>query len=195
MKITSAEFVKGVVRAQDMPRDGLPQIAFAGRSNVGKSSLLNCLVNRRNLARTSNTPGRTQEINLFLISEAFYFVDLPGFGFAKVPVEVRRRWGRLIEAYLEHSDDLEAVVFLIDARHGPQANDLQLLEWLLAFEVPFVPVLTKADKLPKTKLPAVRKALREKAPILDACEPIAFSAQTGMGREALLERLGALVED
>jgi len=193
MQIRSAEFLRGVARSGDLPDDGLPQIAFAGRSNVGKSSLINCLTGRRALARTSNTPGRTQEINFFLINGAFHFVDLPGFGFAKVPLRVREKWGRLIEAYLRRAEELRAVVFLLDARHGPQPNDLELLNWLLAVEVPFIPVLTKADKLPKTKIAQALRSLREKAPILAACEPITFSAKTRLGRQTLLDRIGAYV--
>ncbi|MBN1475850.1 YihA family ribosome biogenesis GTP-binding protein [Candidatus Sumerlaeota bacterium] len=195
MKISSAEFVRGVTSARDFPRDDLPQIAFAGRSNVGKSSLINCLVRRKALARTSRTPGRTQEINLFRINGSMLFVDLPGFGYARVSPKMREAWGRLIEAYLRHAGALRAVVFLVDARHGPQANDLQLLDWLLAFEVPFIPVLTKADKVPKTRRTASVRMLEAKAPALGACEPILFSAQTGLGREALLGRIEGFVED
>ncbi len=190
MIIRSAEFVRGVASPSAFPDDDLPQVAFAGRSNVGKSSLINCLTGRRSLARTSRTPGRTREINLFLINGTLWFVDLPGFGYAQVPVSVREAWGRLVESYLRRSEALRVLVFLIDARHDPQPNDLQLLEWLLAAEIPFIPVLTKADKLPKTKLQSSLARLADTAPALAACDPIAFSATKRQGRETLLERIG-----
>lgn len=189
MIIHSAEFALGAASPAQIPQDGRPHFAFAGRSNVGKSSLINCLLQRRNLARTSNTPGRTQQINFFLINGALWFADLPGFGYAKVSQTDRERWRRLIETYLETGEDLRAVVFLVDARHGPQANDMQLLEFLLAFEVPFIPVLTKADKVNKTERAKCLKVLQAKAPILAAVNPILFSAETKLGREELLERI------
>lgn len=193
MLIHSADFVLGAVSPQQFPADGKPHIAFAGRSNVGKSSLINCLLQRRSLARTSNTPGRTQQINFFLVNAAFWFADLPGFGYAKVSKEERERWRRLIETYLRTSEDLRAVVFLMDARHGPQANDLQLLEYLLAFEVPFIPVLTKADKVNKTERVKCLKALETEAPVLAAVNPVLFSAVTRSGRDEVLERVEGFV--
>ena len=191
MIIRSAEFVRGARSWSQCPDDGRPQIAFAGRSNVGKSSLINCLLGRRGLARTSRTPGRTQEINFFLINEALWFADLPGFGYAKVPEKVRRAWGRLIETYLHRAEALRAVVLLIDARHSPQRGDRQLLEWLLACEVPFIPVLTKADKLSKSQIQQRLRRLEDDAPVLAACEPVTVSAQTRLGKETLLERIEA----
>ncbi len=192
--IRSAEFHTGAPSLAGCPDDGLAQIAFAGRSNVGKSSLINGVLGRRKLARTSVTPGRTREINFFLINDAFHFVDLPGYGFAKVPVKVREAWGRLIEGYLHRTEALRVVVLLIDARHPPQPGDLQLLEWLLAAQVPFIPVLTKADKLSKPQLQRRVAALETEAPVLAACEPIAFSTKTRQGREALLDRIEAYLD-
>jgi GTP-binding protein len=194
LTLRSSEFKVGAHAPRDFPRDGRPQIAFAGRSNVGKSSLINLLLQRRALARTSRAPGRTQQINFFLINGAFWFVDLPGFGYAKVPDKVREQWRRLVESYIKHSEALRAVVFLIDARHGPQANDRVLLDWLLALEVPFIPVLTKADKISRGELARRLREIEREVPVLAACEPIATSAQTKMGREALWERLDAYVK-
>jgi GTP-binding protein len=189
--IRSAAFHLSAVQPRQFPDDGRPQIAFAGRSNVGKSSLINCLLNRRGLARASSTPGRTREINFFAINDAFWFVDLPGFGYAKVPLSMRDQWRKLIEAYVERTEALRTIVFLLDARHEPQPADHLMLDWLVEAQVPFIPVLTKIDKLPKTKRRAAAKGLEKKAPVLAACEPVLFSAKTREGRDALLERIEA----
>lgn len=190
----SAEFKIAAQAPRDFPADPRPQIAFAGRSNVGKSSLINMLLGRRALARTSATPGRTRQIHFYLVDEAWWCVDLPGFGYAKVSRAERETWRRLIEAYVAQAETLRAVVFLIDARHGPLANDVQLLDWLLHVQVPFIPVLTKADKVSHGALARQRRAMEREVPILAACEPLAVSAKTRLGREALLDRIEAYLD-
>lgn len=152
MKITSAEFVKSAFERSHWVDGTLPEIAFLGRSNVGKSSLINSLLGRKGLARTSNTPGRTQSINFFLINEAFYFVDLPGYGYARVSKSMRADWGEMARDYLTDREQLKLAIHLIDARHEPTSLDLQLNEWLCEYELPFVVVATKADKLSSNAL-------------------------------------------
>ncbi len=186
MKVNSAEFVKSVGSRSGLPDDGLPEIAFAGRSNVGKSSLLNRLLNRKQLAKTSRTPGKTTNLNYFLINNALYFVDLPGYGYARRSHQERQRWGRLIEAYLEDRDSLKGIVQLLDVRHDPSAQDLEMLGWLLHVRKPFLVAATKADKLSGSRLPA---RLKKTADILDgvgAIDLLPFSATTGRGRDAVL---------
>jgi GTP-binding protein len=151
VKIVSTEFIKSATRPANYPVSELPEVAFAGRSNVGKSSLINVLVNRRNLVRTSATPGRTQLINFFCINASFTLVDLPGYGFAKVPLEVKKQWGPMMRTYLETRDNLRAVVFILDIRREPREEDIQMIDWLEEFEVPTIPVVTKIDKLPRSQ--------------------------------------------
>ncbi|MCL6611959.1 MAG: ribosome biogenesis GTP-binding protein YihA/YsxC [Peptococcaceae bacterium] len=185
MKIVSAEFIKSAFSLKDCPAGKLPEIALAGRSNVGKSSFLNRMVNRKGLARTGGTPGRTRLINFFLINGAFRLVDLPGYGYARVPEKMRREWGVLIRDYLEKRENLAGVVLILDIRHMPSEMDIQLYSWLQREQVPVIPVATKADKLSKNQagnqVRAIRKVLG-----LDAEKPLAvFSAKTGQGREEI----------
>ena len=147
MKILSAEFVISAAGPKQFPRDRKPQISFAGRSNVGKSSLINALLHRKKLVKTSVTPGKTQLINFFMINETFYFVDLPGYGYARVPRAVTDAWAPMIEGYLKGSPELRAVVVLLDSRREPDERDMRLIEWLKEYEIPAVHVLTKSDKL------------------------------------------------
>jgi GTP-binding protein len=137
----------------DYPADGLPQVAFAGRSNVGKSSLINALLGRRRLAHTSRTPGRTQRIHFYRINDAFHFVDLPGYGFAQVPLEVKRRWGPMVRTYLERSAQLVGVVQIVDLRHPPSREDRQLRDWLVEYRRRHWVVATKADKVTLNRRP------------------------------------------
>jgi GTP-binding protein len=188
MKITSAEFVKSAFNETHWTTDGLPEIAFLGRSNVGKSSLLNSLLQRKGLARTSNTPGRTQSVNYFLVNERFYFVDLPGYGYAKVSKAMRADWGKMAESYLGERQELALSIQLVDARHEPTQLDLQLHEWLLFHGKNHLIVATKADKLSSIKLnkslSAIEKALPQ-SPILP------YSSVTGKGKEELWEKIAA----
>jgi GTP-binding protein len=182
MKVTSAEFVKSAFNEQHWTEDGLPEVAFLGRSNVGKSSLINSLLQRKGLARTSNTPGRTQSINFFLINEAFYFVDLPGYGYAKVSKTMRRDWGKMAENYLAKRSELMLFIQLVDSRHKPTELDLNLYEWLLFHGKNSIVVATKADKLSSNQLTT---NLREIENSMSASKIIAYSAKTGKGREVV----------
>lgn len=180
MKIHSAEFVKSAFERRHWPNDGRPEIAFLGRSNVGKSSLLNSLLQRRALARTSNTPGRTQSINFFLVNDRFYFVDLPGYGFAKVSKSMRADWGKMAEEYLSDREELALCIQLVDSRHEPSQLDLQLHEWLIFNEKKHIVVATKSDKLSANDL---GKNLRLIEKVMPGSRVIPFSSQTGKGRD------------
>jgi GTP-binding protein len=191
MKIVSAEFDRSAFTGSHYPDDGLPEVAFLGRSNVGKSSLLNSLLQRRGLARTSNTPGRTQSINFFLINKSFYFVDLPGYGFARVSKKMRAGWGKMAEEYLTGRDGLVLSIQLVDSRHEPSALDRQLNEWLLHYDRPHVVVATKADKLSRNELPRHMKNISN---ILPESPILAYSSETGRGRDELWDRIAERVE-
>ncbi|MBP7341566.1 MAG: ribosome biogenesis GTP-binding protein YihA/YsxC [Smithellaceae bacterium] len=185
MKITRAEFVKSAVQPRQYPPATLPEIAFVGRSNVGKSSLMNTLVGRKNLAKTSNTPGRTQLINFFTVNDRISFVDLPGYGFAKVSRSVRKDWGDMMEAYLRERRNLALVILILDVRRDPSDDDLALCDWLEHYQIPYLPVLTKTDKLSNNQI-VVRKRSIEK--ILGASSgfpALLFSAKTQKGKEGL----------
>ena len=180
MKITSAEFVKSAFSYEHWIEDDRPEIAFLGRSNVGKSSLINSLLQRKGLARTSNTPGRTQSINYFLINDAFYFVDLPGYGYAKVSKSMRADWGVMAEEYLSQREQLVLCIQLIDSRHEPTRLDMQLNEWLNFNGKPHLAVATKTDKLSANQLSKQLKAIRLALKFSDV---IAYSSETGKGRD------------
>lgn len=193
MRARSAEYVTSAAAPTGFPPLGAPEIAFAGRSNVGKSSLLNSLTGQKSLARTSGTPGRTQLLNWFRIASPkgvpLFFVDLPGFGFAKVPVGVRRSWGPLIEEYLAERDTLALVLLLIDLRRGPEAEELDLAAWLTQANVPFHIVMTKADQLPKAKRMLAGTAAKKAMGLRR--EPILFSAKDGTGADDIWRVLEA----
>jgi GTP-binding protein len=182
MKITSAEFVKSAFNQSHWVTDGLPEVAFLGRSNVGKSSLLNMLLQRRSLARTSNTPGRTQSINFFKVNDRLYFVDLPGYGFAKVSKVMRESWGEMAEDYLLRREELRLSIQLIDVRHEPTALDRQLNEWLVFHEKPHIVVATKSDKLGRG---ALQKRINETKKVFSSSRLMAVSSQTGAGKDEL----------
>jgi GTP-binding protein len=180
MKVVSTEFVKSVFEEEEWPRDERPEIAFLGRSNVGKSSLINSLLGVKGLARTSSTPGRTQSLNFFLINNRFRFVDLPGYGYARVPKLIRASWGELATNYLAKRGQLVLSIQIVDSRHEPTTLDLQLNEWLAAHQKPRIVVATKSDKLSNNEL---RKNFERVKRHLDAERVIAYSATTGRGRE------------
>jgi GTP-binding protein len=183
MKITSAEFVKSAFEESQWARGALPEVAFLGRSNVGKSSLMNSLLGVKGLARTSSTPGRTQAINFFLINKNFRFVDLPGYGYARVSKQVRESWGEIVTDYLAKRERLVLSIQIVDSRHDPTKLDLQLSAWLASNAKPHLVVATKADKLSRNELQKNLRRTREVLGADDASEVIAYSAVTGLGRE------------
>jgi len=188
VKISSARFVKSATRPDDFPRDQRPEIAFCGRSNIGKSSLLNTLTDIHGLARTSSTPGRTQTVNFFIINERMYFVDLPGYGYAKAPKAVRQSMGPMIEEYLQDREQLKLALMLVDSRMPPRDSDVMMKQWLDHHRIPNKVVLTKTDKLSNNQLD---QALRRGAETLNTKEIIAFSAVTGAGKDKILAGISA----
>jgi GTP-binding protein len=185
MKVNHAEFVISAVGPDQYPQDALPEVALAGRSNVGKSSLINKLINRKNLARTSSTPGKTQTLNYYKINEDLYFVDFPGYGYAKVSKQTREQWGRMIERYLLERETLKLVLHVIDLRHPPSRDDQAMFEWLRHYQVPACIVTTKADKIPKGKWQRHLKIIKDELGA-DATVPLVlFSSESGMGKEEL----------
>ena len=191
MKILSAEFVTSAAKPSQYPLEGLPEIAFAGRSNVGKSSLINILVNRKHLVKTSSTPGRTQLINFFDINENLTFVDLPGYGYARVPASVQKKWGPMIETYLSGRRTLKGVVVIMDIRRTPRVEELNLIDWLNHYSIAKILVLTKADKLSKTKQGKQRSAHAETLRV-EQNNLILFSAKSRQGREDLWQAIEKL---
>ncbi len=196
MKISSSEFLLGAADIRQLPRDGLKEIAFLGRSNVGKSSLINRLCGRKSLARTSTEPGKTRELNYYVINREFYFVDLPGYGYARVPAQVRSSWGKLIEQYLKTRDHLSLVVQLVDARHEPSELDMMMVGWLDYYGIDFVVALTKADKLPVSKMPRFLMEARQTFSSYTHCKDvIPFSAVTGAGKSEVLRMIAGKLCD
>ncbi|NVM20998.1 MAG: YihA family ribosome biogenesis GTP-binding protein [Desulfobacterales bacterium] len=192
MNVKSAEFITSAVKPPQYPSAGMPEVAFAGRSNVGKSSLINLLLSRKNLVKTSSTPGRTQTINFFLINDSFYFVDLPGYGYAKVSREVRKNWGPMVEKYLKSRQDLCAVVVILDLRRMPNQADHDLFAWLAHYNIPQIVVLTKADKLKKNKQARQRSLIAEDLS-KNPSSLILFSATIGLGKQELWKAVEALL--
>ncbi|MDO9566926.1 MAG: ribosome biogenesis GTP-binding protein YihA/YsxC [Candidatus Desulfaltia sp.] len=192
MKIKSSEFVKSAVKPSQYPPADFPEIAFSGRSNVGKSSVINTLLNRKRLVKTSSTPGRTQLINFFLVNSAFCFVDLPGYGYAKVPASVQKNWGPMIETYLLTRETLKGVVLIMDVRRTPGMKELELIAWLSSIGVPLILILTKADKLSKTKQIKQQLAIAETLNV-DKDNLILFSAKTGLGKNDIWNAVEKLV--
>jgi len=187
MKISSADFLMGAATLAQLPRDSRKEVAFLGRSNVGKSTLINTLCRRKGLARAGNTPGRTREINYYLINNQFYFVDLPGYGYARLPEQMRASLGTLIETYLRERSSIACAVQLIDARHEPTPLDTLMMGWLDYYDLPFVIALTKSDKLPRSKMSLRKTEVEHAVRRYGSCRGALFSsADTGEGRNELL---------
>ena len=189
IKNVSLETVIGVT--SKIPENHMPEIAFAGKRNVGKSSLINALMNRKSLARTSAQPGKTQTINFYNINNALYFVDLPGYGYAKVSLEAKEKWGKMVEKYLRKSKQLKAVFLLIDIRHEPSANDRQMYQWILSNGYQPIIIATKMDKLNRSQLQKHVKMVREGLDVAKDTIVIPFSAVSKQGRDEIY----ALIDD
>ncbi len=191
MKVTRTEFLKSAFKEEDWPKDAQPEIAFLGRSNVGKSSLINSLLSVRGLARTSSTPGRTQSLNFFSVNDQFKFVDFPGFGYARVPKHIKSTWGEMATAYLAKRRQLVLSIHIVDSRHEPTKQDLQLHEWLEQSDKPRLIVATKSDKLSHNEL---RKNLQHIARVLDNDSIVAYSAKSGHGRDELWRAIKSAID-
>ena len=189
MKIQSARFITSSSSLSTCPPALLPEVAFVGRSNVGKSSLLNSLLGRTGLAKTSNTPGKTRLINFFLVDDSYYFVDLPGYGYAKVPEVLRKRWASMIEGYLSHRETLRVVIVLLDARHLPSLADQQMKDWLDHYHRPAIFVATKIDKISRNQKTRAVEMIRQELKLKEEDPIIPFSAKTNEGCHEILRAL------
>lgn len=194
MNLHNAEFIRSAASLNDCPKDFLPQIAFAGRSNVGKSSVINKLLLRKNFARVGEAPGKTTHINYFLIDKAMYLVDLPGYGYAKVPKTEKDRWAKLIEAYFADPELITLGVLIVDARHKPTANDVVMAQYFQQTGKPYVVVANKLDKLKKSEIEPNLRTIREVLGLEEETPMIPFSAEKGTGREELLAHILKTVE-
>lgn len=193
IKQVSLETVCGITST--LPENTLPEVAFAGKSNVGKSSLINALMNRKGLARTSSQPGKTQTINFYNINSQLYFVDLPGYGYARVSVSEKEKWGRMIERYLHRSKQLKTIFLLIDIRHEPGANDQQMYRWILNQGFRPVIIATKLDKINRSQKDKHIKMIKNGLKVVPGTQIIPFSSQTKQGREEIYALLDSLLEE
>ncbi len=189
MNLQKAEFVTSVTDLSRLPKDGLPQIVFSGKSNVGKSSVINRVLNRKNFARVGETPGKTVHINFFRIDGKAYFVDLPGYGYAKVPKSEKERWGKLMEQYFSVPERIDLGVLIVDARHKPTADDVTMAAYFQSSGRPFVVVANKLDKLKKSELEPNLALIRQTLSLDEGTRLIPFSAETGTGRDDLLREI------
>lgn len=183
MKVTSSDIVISAVKPEQYPSNQLPEFALAGRSNVGKSSFINKLINRKNLARTSSKPGKTQTLNFYIINEALHFVDVPGYGYAKAPKSERAAWAKMIETYFTSRHQLRAAFLVVDLRHPPTKDDISMYEFLKHHELPVIVVATKADKIPKGKWQKHMKVTRQTLGLKQEDELMIFSSETGEGKD------------
>ena len=188
------EFLKSAFRETDYPPPDKPEIAFAGRSNVGKSSLINVIVRRKKVARTSSRPGRTQAINFFSVDNRLYLVDLPGYGYARVPLKVKKSWGDMVETYLRKRSNIKAVVVILDIRRDPSNGDMNLLNWLKQYGINSILVLTKADKLSRNQSTSRAKLIGSQLAEISTDRPTTFSSKTGEGRVEIWEKIDRLIE-
>lgn len=195
LNLHKVEFVRSAVKTGDFPSDALPQIAFAGKSNVGKSSTINRLLNRKNFARVGNEPGKTVHINFFQIDEKVYFVDLPGYGYAKVSKKERARWGQLMDEYFASEDTLTLGFQIVDIRHKPTADDVTMADWFLQTGMPFVVIANKLDKIKKSQLEGNLQTIRTTLHLPEEVPVIPFSAEKGTGREEVLALILEHIEE
>lgn len=189
LNVNKAEFIKSAANPKDFIRSELPNIVFSGKSNVGKSSVINRLLNRKNFARVGQSPGKTIHVNYFLIDKKVYFVDLPGYGYAKVSQSERDRWGRLMENYFAEPDMINLGVMIVDSRHKPTADDVTMAQWFKGAECPLVVVANKCDKLKKSEIEPNMKLIRETLELPDNVKLIPFSAEKGNGKEQLMAEI------
>ena len=187
VNLNQAEFVRSAAKPADFPRDALPQVVFAGRSNVGKSSVINRLLNRKNFARVGSAPGKTTHINYFLIDKQLYLVDLPGYGYAKVSMAERARWAKLIEGWFADTSLMTLGILIVDARHKPTVDDKVMSDFFLTTDKPYVVVANKLDKLKKSEVEGNLQRVRDTLELPEAVPVIPFSAEKGDGKQALLE--------
>jgi len=193
MNLHNVEFLISAASAKDFPEKRIAEIAFAGKSNVGKSSVINRLLQRKNFARVGEKPGKTVHVNYFTVDQKCYFVDLPGYGFAKVSQQEKDRWGRLMESYFA-AQRIDLGILIVDARHAPTNNDITMARWFIDSGCPFVVVANKHDKLKKSEIAPNTKTIREDLELPDDCPVIMFSAEKGTGRDELLQRILSVVE-
>ena len=196
MVIKSAELKNVVgVTTRKLPDTGLPEIAFAGRSNVGKSSLINALLQRKSLARTSSTPGKTQTMNYYKVNDDVFFVDLPGYGYAQVKTDFRRSWGPMIERYLEESEGLRSVFLLIDVRRIPNEDDSMMYEWIVNAGFKPVIIVTKADKVKRSQIKKAMLEIKNALRITEDTDMFLFSAVNRTGRDEIMEKIDSIIEE
>lgn len=193
MNFQNVEFLISAAGVRDFPGTRLPEIAFAGKSNVGKSSVINRLLQRKNFARVGEKPGKTIHVNYFTIDKKCYFVDLPGYGYAKVSQAEKDRWGKLMESYFA-AERIDLGVMIVDARHAPTNNDITMAQWFLQSECPFVVVANKLDKVKKSELASNLQVIREDLELPESCPVIPFSAEKGDGRDTLIQYILQAVE-
>lgn len=193
MNINNARFEKGAVKPEHYPDNDIPEITFVGRSNVGKSSLINALLNRKSLARIASKPGKTREINFYNIDDIVYFVDLPGYGYAKVSKDIKSAWGESIEIYLNKSKKLKLVIMLVDIRHSPSEDDKMMSKWLSNSSLPYIVVATKKDKIPRAKLKERLSDISSSLELSNDTLLIPFSSETKDGREEVMNYINSLL--
>ncbi len=193
MNFNNVEFLISAASTKDFPKNRLPEIAFAGKSNVGKSSVINRILNRKNFARVGEKPGKTIHVNYFTVDKACYFVDLPGYGYAKVSQSEKDRWGRLMEDYFA-ANRIDLGILIVDARHAPTNNDITMAHWFIESGCPFVVVANKLDKVKKSELASNLATIREDLELPEDCQLIPFSAEKGTGKDELVKRILAAVK-
>jgi GTP-binding protein len=193
LKITQAEIVMSAVKPEQYPTEGYPEFALAGRSNVGKSSFINKMLNRKGLARTSSKPGKTQTLNFYKLNEQLFFVDVPGYGYAKVSKSERAAWGKMIETYITTREPLRAMLLIVDLRHKPSADDVMMYDFLKHYEIPCIIIATKADKIPKGKWQKHLKVVKDTLNMVKSDEVILFSSETGLGKDTAWNAIQARI--